>query len=390
MPCKLPPRMNSTEVLVLNGSPGSGKTTLANAIAERLRELSVFHAVIDLDELARVGPEPDGSPEFDISLKWRNLCAMWPNYSALLNLKVIIPVCIDSQRDLEELHKAAPARKLTICELVAGELVLKERVTTREPNEYWRSRLRSLVDRHLGKDPTDKVGDFRVRTDDKSIDEAVQQILNHLGWQSVEPRGSGRGPEGYQNVELTMERLTLDNLPLCVNDEFCAVREYQPGDEVSWTRIQAAADRHNTITSTLFTREFGHDSREHTRRILFAVTPGQELVGVSAAWWGSSSTDQWGRVHWVAVLPAWQRQGIGRKLLVATCHRLRQLGHKKAFLTTSPVRVEALRLYWSLGFMPRITASTDREVWREVASRLGDPTLAAWLSAANPDKECGF
>ena len=177
--------MNSTEVLVLNGSPGSGKTTLANAIAEQLREWNVFHAVIDLDELARVGPEPDGSPEFDISLKWRNLGAMWPNYSVLLNLKVIISVCIDSQRDFEELHKAAPARKLTICELVADELVLKERVIAREPDEYWRSRLRRLVDRHLGKDPTDRVGDFRVRTDDKSIDEATREIIVRLGWSST-------------------------------------------------------------------------------------------------------------------------------------------------------------------------------------------------------------
>jgi len=95
---KLPHEMNHTEVLVLNGSPGSGKTTLANAIGERLREIDTPHAVIDVDELARV------HPEIGSSLGWKNLRAIWPNYTALPNLKVILPVCIDTKRDLDELR----------------------------------------------------------------------------------------------------------------------------------------------------------------------------------------------------------------------------------------------------------------------------------------------
>jgi GTPase SAR1 family protein len=168
--------MNHTEVLVLNGSPGSGKTTLANAIAERLREMDIPHAVIDVDELARVYPEVGGS------IGWRNLRAVWPNYAALPNLKVIIPVCIDSTRDLEELQNATPSSSFTVCELVADELVLKDRVTRREPNEYWQTKLRNLVERYLEKDSTAKLGDFRVRTDNGSVDEAAREILNRLGW----------------------------------------------------------------------------------------------------------------------------------------------------------------------------------------------------------------
>jgi predicted kinase len=168
--------MNNTDVLVLNGSPGSGKSTLANAIDERLRTIGLAHAVIDVDELCRVAPEPDRS------LKWRNLRAMWPNYSAIPNLKVILPVCIDSKKDLEELRNAAPSEKFTICQLVADESILKDRVTRREPNEYWQRLLISLVDRYLAKDPDDRFGDFRVRTDDKTIEDAAQEIIGRLGW----------------------------------------------------------------------------------------------------------------------------------------------------------------------------------------------------------------
>ena len=186
------------------------------------------------------------------------------------------------------------------------------------------------------------------------------------------------------HIELTMERLTLDNLPSPADEGALTIRSYRSGDEIAWASIQAAADRYNMITPSLFIREFGCNFSEHTKRILFAVSPRKELVGASAAWWGSSSADQWGRVHWVAVLPAWQRQGIGRKLLVATCRRLRQLGHEKAFLTTAPVRKEALRLYLALGFMPRICSSAEREIWQEIASSLQDATLGAWLLATKP------
>ena len=172
--------MNHTEVLVLNGSPGSGKTTLANAIAEKLRETDIPHAVIDVDELTRVYPEAGNS------LGWRNLRAMWRNYFSPANPKVIIPVCIDNQRDLEELQDATPCGKFTICELVADEIVLKERVTRREPNEYWQSKLRGLVENYIRKDSTAKFGDFQVRTDDRSVDETVKHILNRLGWNQDE------------------------------------------------------------------------------------------------------------------------------------------------------------------------------------------------------------
>ena len=181
----MPSQMQVTdaEVLVLNGSPGSGKTTLANAIAEQLRQMDVPHAVIDVDELGRV------HPEIDSAICWRNLSAIWPNYSAFPNLKAILPVCIDRRHDWEALRSAVSAKRFTICELVAGESVLKQRVTSREPNEYWQSKLRKLVDRHLGKHAADKFGDFRVRTDDKSIDETAREILQRLNWRST-PRAS--------------------------------------------------------------------------------------------------------------------------------------------------------------------------------------------------------
>ncbi len=171
--------MNDTEVLVLNGSPGSGKSTLANAIAESLRRMDIAHAVIDFDEVGRI------YPELGSSFGWNNLRAIWPNYAGFSNLKVIVPVCIDSKEDLDALRIAMPCKEITICELVANESTLKDRVTSREPNEYWQNKLRNLVDKHLSKDSADKFGDFRVRTDDKTVGAAAQEIIERLGWKTI-------------------------------------------------------------------------------------------------------------------------------------------------------------------------------------------------------------
>ncbi len=77
-----------------------------------------------------------------------------------------------------------------------------------------------------------------------------------------------------QNVEIAMERPTLDDLPAnAAMAAGCIIRGYQLGDEVSWTRIQAKADRYNAITSALFAREFGAIARHLAARVLFAVVP---------------------------------------------------------------------------------------------------------------------
>lgn len=181
--------------------------------------------------------------------------------------------------------------------------------------------------------------------------------------------------------EVVMERLSLESLPVLVEPAGWGVRAYQSGDDVNWTTIQTEADRYNVIGRDLFWHEFGRDKRDLSERVLFVWNTVDGVVGTAAAWWGSSASDPWGRVHWVAVRPSFQRRSLGRTLVVAVCHRLRELGHKHAYLTTATVRHEAIRLYLKLGFLPQLADVNSREVWSGLAIEMGDSTLNAFLKS---------
>ena len=117
--------MPAVEVLVLHGPLRSGKTTLCRAIAEVLRMADVPHAVIDLDDLSNVFPVPRRS------FARENLQAIWPNYAAIPHLKVVIPSVIANQLEREQLRAATQAARFSVCELMAPESVLKDRLRAR-------------------------------------------------------------------------------------------------------------------------------------------------------------------------------------------------------------------------------------------------------------------
>ncbi len=180
------------DVLVLHGSPGSGKTTLSRVVSELLREADLAHAVIDLDDLNMVYPSPPRS------FARANLRAIWPNYAAIPDLRLILPSVIADQEELEHLRGAVPGSRFVVCELTAPEAVLKERVTSREPNEFWRQRLRGFVDLFHARSDLEEIRDFWVSTHDRSIEESAREVVEKAGWQQAErlPLARNSAPVG--------------------------------------------------------------------------------------------------------------------------------------------------------------------------------------------------
>lgn len=179
-----------------------------------------------------------------------------------------------------------------------------------------------------------------------------------------------------KNTSLTMICPDLAPVPQYPLPEGISVRWYEPGDEARWVAIQAAADPYNPITPSLFRREYGHDATRLHRCMFFLMDQTGRAVGTNTAWYdGAFRGEIWGRIHWVAILPDRQGQGLGKVLMTVACNRLLELGYNRAYLLTSTERVSAINLYRQFGFVPEIRSAEERQSWQALAPYLKSPSL---------------
>jgi adenylylsulfate kinase len=75
------PGSTPVRVLFLNGAVGVGKSTVADAVGALLETAGIPHAVIDLDELRRSWPPPEGD-RFNSAIELANLRPVAANYVA--------------------------------------------------------------------------------------------------------------------------------------------------------------------------------------------------------------------------------------------------------------------------------------------------------------------
>ncbi|MBW8700085.1 Adenylyl-sulfate kinase [Streptomyces sp. MBT84] len=72
--------MDRSEVLLIGGRAGVGKTTVGWEVSALLRAAAVAHAVIDGDFMGQVHPAPEGDPDRS-EVTESNLRAVWANFA---------------------------------------------------------------------------------------------------------------------------------------------------------------------------------------------------------------------------------------------------------------------------------------------------------------------
>lgn len=166
---------------------------------------------------------------------------------------------------------------------------------------------------------------------------------------------------------IVMVREHLEEIPKFALPPGYSWRWFQHGDEELWFKIQLAADRLSKITPELFREKFGTDEKLLAQRQCFIFDEVGNATGTATAWFDENFLGQnFGRVHWVAVVPEHQGRGLGKALMTVTCCRLEELGHERAYLRTSTARGQAIQLYRRFGFVPLIRNPEDERNWREV------------------------
>ena len=169
------------------------------------------------------------------------------------------------------------------------------------------------------------------------------------------------------NIPLAMTRDSLDGVGEFPLPEDFQVRPFQSGDEKQWVRIHELADRFNAISPATFTKQFGTGTSELSQRQYYLVRCGAgsgEVIGTASAWYGDEQWGRdWGRVHWVAIMPQYQGRGLAKPLLATVMQRLAELGHRRAYLTTSTARLPAIRLYQRFGFVGHPRNPLEQTFW---------------------------
>lgn len=172
-----------------------------------------------------------------------------------------------------------------------------------------------------------------------------------------------------------MIREDMENIPDFPIPKGFAVRNYRRSEGYIWTRIQKAADPYIKIDDELFVREFKRDLLAMEDRSFYLTTDAGEEIGTITAWWQPDMNGKtWGQVHWVAIHPDYQGQGLSKPMMSVAMARLKQ-SHERCFLDTSTGRIPAIKLYLDFGFIPDLSRENSREAWTEVASVLKHPTL---------------
>ncbi len=171
-----------------------------------------------------------------------------------------------------------------------------------------------------------------------------------------------------ERIGLYMQADALEEMPVYPLPEGYGWRFYRPGDEHAWARIWHAAGQFSTVEDGLdaFYRDFSTDE-SLKERVLF-LTDGDVLFATAAAW---LYDDQKGRLHWVAIDPAYQGKGIARPLVSLAMHRMRELGHTSAGLVTQTASWVAIKIYSEFGFQPVLREKKELEGWRIVSEKTG-------------------
>ena len=164
-----------------------------------------------------------------------------------------------------------------------------------------------------------------------------------------------------QQPQLIMRR-ALDKLPPLRLPPGVSLRSFQEGDGTAWEHI----------ANTAFARDMRFDSKMRAdpafrpERVLFLWQGGAPVATASA--WQKPAFPDTGYLHYVAVLPGAQGQGLGYWASLAALWRLRDEGFDRALLQTDDERLPAIKTYLKLGFAPdRDGAYEERWVAIETA-----------------------
>jgi adenylylsulfate kinase-like enzyme len=171
----------SPQALLVTGTVGSGKTSVADAVGDLLADAHIPNAVIDLDWLRRSWPRPPDDP-FNVNMILRNLRPVARNYLDAGAVRLVLAGVVESLEERQLYHDAVGV-DLVVCRLRVDLPTVRQRLAERHDVDA--ARLRWHLDRSGELDSIlDRAGvqDLTVDAASGSVTEIAAAVVSAVGW----------------------------------------------------------------------------------------------------------------------------------------------------------------------------------------------------------------
>jgi len=166
-------------ILLLTGTVGTGKTTVAVEIGEKLARMDLPNAVIDLDWLGWVNVGDDFN-RYD-HLIMQNLISTWGNYRAIGVEYLVLAKALLQQDPVNMLFSAFPNSSITIVRLTASKETIEYRLSRRDNGKTLHEHLTEMVDMNQVMDELN-LEQATVETDNAAVEELARKVITITNW----------------------------------------------------------------------------------------------------------------------------------------------------------------------------------------------------------------
>jgi len=174
---------DNTEVLVIGGRAGVGKSTVAWEVSAQLRGAGIQHTVIEGDFMGQVHPAPQGDPR-RTKIVERNLTAVWANFAELGHRRLIYTNTLSVMPDMTGVFQRAmgPDVRIVRILLTASDRTTVERLTERERGSELEDELRSSARKARLLDKQAPAEAVRTATDGRPVVDIAREVVAITGW----------------------------------------------------------------------------------------------------------------------------------------------------------------------------------------------------------------